>query len=261
MSFLAIDGVDIEYRLIESPTPSDRTIVLLHEGLGSTAMWRDFPKRLGQAVGANVLVYSRLGYGLSTPVSADRTVDYMHVEARHWLPEVLNRLRIRNPVLFGHSDGASIALIHAAQPASTARAVIALAPHVKVEDISVASIDKIKRAFGTTDLRERLARYHAHVDLAFWGWNRIWLNPAFKSWNIEHLLPAIRCPVLAIQGWQDEYGTMEQIAAVARLVPRSQTLALADCRHSPHRDQADAVINATHQFINQLSEISAGFKH
>jgi pimeloyl-ACP methyl ester carboxylesterase len=256
MSILAINGFDIEYRLIESPTQSDLTLVVLHEGLGSTAMWRDFPERLGQAVGAKVLVYSRMGYGLSTPLSADRDVDYMHEEARRSLPAVLDRLNIRNPVLFGHSDGASIALIHAAEPESTARAVIALAPHVKVEDVSVASIERIKAAFETTDLRERLARYHANVESAFWGWNRIWLNPAFRSWNIEYLLPAIRCPVLAIQGWQDEYGTMEQIESVARLVRRSQTLALADCRHSPHRDQAKAVIQATSKFVEQLGKPS-----
>ena len=143
--------------------------------------------------------------------------DYMHEEARVWLPAILDRLGIRRPLLFGHSDGASIALIHAASRGSEVAGIIALAPHVKVEELSVRSIAAAKTAYLETDLRTRLSRHHADVDSAFWGWNRIWLDPAFRDWNIEGLLPSIRCPILAIQGEDDEYGTMEQIESIARI--------------------------------------------
>jgi pimeloyl-ACP methyl ester carboxylesterase len=232
--------------------PAKRTgidIVMLHEGLGSLSMWRDFPDRLAGATGSRTLVYSRHGYGRSTPLSEPRGVDYMHEEARTWLPAILERTGIRRPVLFGHSDGASIALIHAARPESEVAAVVALAPHVKVEDITVRSIAQAKTAYADTDLKERLGRYHANVDSAFGGWNRIWLDPEFRSWNIEALLAQVRCPVLAIQGEDDEYGTMEQIASIGRALKDAQLLALPACRHSPHRDQPEAVLAATRQFI------------
>ena len=244
------DGRAIEYRFVGSRAASELELVMLHEGLGSTSMWRDFPDRLAAVTGARILVYSRIGYGRSSPLAQPRSVEYMHEEARTWLPEVLRRLGIGRPILFGHSDGASIALIHAAAPASAARAVIALAPHVKVEDLTVTGIEKARKAYAT--LRERLSRYHADVDGAFRGWNDIWLDPAFRAWNIEGLLPAIRCPVLAIQGEDDEYGTLEQIASIARALPGTRTLALSRCRHSPQRDQPEAVIEATRAFIEAL---------
>jgi pimeloyl-ACP methyl ester carboxylesterase len=227
-------------------------IVMLHEGLGSTSLWRDFPERLAAATGCRTLVYSRLGYGRSTPLTAPRGVDYMHEEARIWLPAILERFEIHRPVLFGHSDGASISLIHAALPESRIAAVVALAPHVKVEDITVRNIAEAKRAYTDTDLRQRLGRHHADVDSAFWGWNHIWLSPEFRSWNIEALLPSIRCPVLAIQGDDDEYGSMEQIASIGRAVPGASLRALSACRHSPHRDQPEAVLDAAKAFIAAL---------
>ena len=239
----------IEYRFAEPTVRRRPDIVMLHEGLGSTSMWRDFPERLAAATMRRTLVYSRHGYGRSSPLDAPRRVDYMHEEANVWLPLILERLHVRRPVLFGHSDGASIALIHAARTESDVGAVVALAPHVKVEDITVKSIAAAKTAYVTTDLPERLGRYHADVDSAFWGWNRIWLDPEFRSWNIEGLLPAIRCPVLAIQGEEDEYGTMEQIASIGRAVSGARLLALAACRHSPHRDQPAAVLEATRQLL------------
>jgi pimeloyl-ACP methyl ester carboxylesterase len=217
-------------------------------------MWREFPEQLARATGCRTLIYSRHGYGRSSPLDAPRHVDYMHAEARLWLPAILGRLGIRRPVLLGHSDGASIALIHAASPASDVAGIIALAPHVKVEDLTVRSIDAAKAAYMNTDLRTRLSRHHADVDSAFWGWNRIWLDPAFRGWNIEALLPAIRCPVLAIQGVDDEYGTMEQIASIGRAVPDSKLLALESCRHSPHRDQPQAVIAAAREFTAAYSD-------
>jgi pimeloyl-ACP methyl ester carboxylesterase len=179
----------------------------------------------------------------------------MHEEARIWLPALLNGLGVCDPVLFGHSDGASIALIHAATLKSEVAGIIALAPHVKVEDLTVRSINAARTAYLETDLRARLSRHHADVDSAFWGWNRIWLDPAFRSWNIENLLPSIRCPILAIQGENDEYGTLEQIASVARAAPDAKSLALPACRHSPHRDQPQAVLAAAKEFVAGLASM------
>jgi pimeloyl-ACP methyl ester carboxylesterase len=182
----------------------------------------------------------------------------MHEEARVWLPALLERLGIRRPVLFGHSDGASIALIHAASPGSDVAGIVALAPHVKVEELSVSSIASAKAAYLETDLRARLGRHHADVDSAFWGWNRIWLEPAFRDWNIEALLPSIHRPILAIQGEEDEYGTMEQIASIARSAPDVKLLALPACRHSPHRDQPQAVLDAARAFVAGLRAGASG---
>jgi pimeloyl-ACP methyl ester carboxylesterase len=250
---LSFGEEQIEYRFALPAERSGVDIVMLHEGLGSTSMWRDFPEQLATATGGRVLVYSRFGYGRSTPLRKPRSVDYMHEEARIWLPAILERLAIKRPVLFGHSDGASIALIHAAHPQSDLTGVVALAPHVKVEDVTIFNIDRARTLYVKGDLRERLSRYHADVDSTFWGWNRIWLDPLFRSWNIEALLAQVRCPVLAIQGEEDEYGTMEQIASIGRAVARARVLALPACRHSPHRDQPDAVLDANRQFIADIA--------
>src|SRR5262245_52805814 len=171
---------------------------MLHEGLGSVSMWKDFPTRLAKATDSNVVVYSRHGYGRSAPAERPRRVRYMHDEALNVLPQLLQHLRITRPILFGHSDGASIALIYAGATSNAVAGVVALAPHVMVEDISISSIAAAKTSYQTTDLRARLARYHDDVDGAFWGWNDIWLDPAFRSWSIEDYLPRIDCPLLAI---------------------------------------------------------------
>jgi pimeloyl-ACP methyl ester carboxylesterase len=249
---LNLDGRRFEYRFVEHGAARGVDLVMLHEGLGSVSMWREFPEQLARATGCRTLVYSRHGYGRSSPLDAPRKVDYMHEEARIWLPAILMRLGIRRPVLFGHSDGASIALIHAAEASSEVAGIVALAPHVKVEDLTVRSIAAAKAAYMETDLRTRLGRYHADVDSAFWGWNRIWLDPEFRLWNIEGLLASIRCPVLAIQGQDDEYGTLEQIASISRAAPDSRMLVLPACRHSPHRDQPQAVLDAVRKFISGL---------
>lgn len=241
--------VGIEYGFAQPASRTGADLVMLHEGLGSLTMWRDFPERLAQETGRRVLAYSRLSYGRSSALKQERGVDYMHVEADTWLPALLERLEIRRPILVGHSDGASIALIHAARPQHDLAGIIVLAPHVMVEDVTVSSIEQARTAYRDTDLRTRLSRYHADVDAAFWGWNRIWLNPAFRSWNIENLLPQIRCPVLAIQGEQDEYGTMRQIDIIGQALSGTTLLPLSDCRHSPHRDRPDAVLAATREFI------------
>jgi len=253
MPFIEIAGTRLECVRLPSarPVPGRPVIVFLHEGLGSVSLWKDFPQAVADATGAEAVVYSRRGYGQSDPITAPRAVRYMHDEALVVLPELLDRLAIERPVLFGHSDGGSIALIHAGGSSRPVAGLIVLAPHVLVEDISVTSIAEAKVAYETTDLGERLAKRHANVESAFRGWNDIWLHPEFRAWNIEEYLPRVRVPVLAIQGEQDEYGTLDQIDRIARQVPDVETLKLADSRHSPHRDQPDAVIAATVDFVTR----------
>jgi len=251
------ERVRLEYRTIAAPSANAPLLVFLHEGLGSLSAWREFPDRLCAEVGLRGLVYSRAGYGGSTPrPHATRwRPDFMHVQAREVLPALLDALgvdtRTSPPWLFGHSDGASIALIYAATFPERVTGVIAAAPHLFVEDLSVRSIERARDVYRSTDLRERLARHHADVDSAFWGWNDIWLDPAFRDWNIEALLASIRCPLLAAQGYDDEYGTMAQIDRITLGAPQVQLLKLAACGHAPHRDQPEALIAATTAFIAQ----------
>jgi pimeloyl-ACP methyl ester carboxylesterase len=254
MNFVTIQDHRIEYEFIHAAAVDAPSIVFLHEGLGSVAMWKDFPSHVAHGTGCNALVYSRYGYGQSDPLTEPRRIDFMHDEALRALREVLDKLRVNNPILLGHSDGGSIALIHAGGSDRPVAGVIALAPHVMVEDISISSIQMAKQTYQTTDLRDKLARYHANPDSAFWGWNDIWLNPEFRNWSIEEFLPRITCPVLAIQGEDDEYGTMEQIDRIGRLVPDVDLLKLRDCRHSPHRDQPQAVLEAVVHFVDRIRE-------
>jgi pimeloyl-ACP methyl ester carboxylesterase len=215
-------------------------------------MWRDFPSRLCEAIGACGLVYSRPGYGRSTPRAAEEAwdLDFMHRQAHEVLPALLRALGVDEPPwLLGHSDGGSIALLYAAR-FPTAGAVV-LAPHIMVEDLSVSSIEKARVAYLETDLREKLARYHDDPDSAFWGWNRIWLHPPFREWSIEDEIATIACPLLAVQGLDDEYGTLEQIRGISRRVPRTELLELPACGHSPHRDQPDTLIAATSDFFRR----------
>ena len=253
MPFTEAAGHRIEYERIDVGHVGRPTLVLLHEGLGSVAMWRDFPGRLAHATGCNAIVYSRYGYGASDPLREERSVRYMHDEAQIALPQILATLRVERPVLVGHSDGGSIALIHAGSGGGTVTGVVTLAAHVLVEDLSVTSIAAAKTAYEKTDLRAKLARYHADVDGAFWGWNRIWLHPEFRAWNIEEYLPRVACPVLSIQGEDDEYGTMEQMRRIGAQVQDAELLELEDCRHSPHRDQPDAVLEAITRFVDRIS--------
>jgi pimeloyl-ACP methyl ester carboxylesterase len=253
MAFLTIASHRIEYERIDVGGGRRPALVFLHEGLGSVTMWRDFPARVAEATRCDAIVYSRHGYGRSDPLTAPRPVTYMHDEALVALPELLDQLGVERPILVGHSDGGSIALIHAGAAGRPVAALALMAPHVMVEDISVESIAAAKVAYETTDLRARLGRHHADVDSAFWGWNRVWLDPAFRLWNIEPYLPRVRCPVLAVQGADDEYGTMAQIERIAGAVPGVEVLALDRCGHSPHRDRPDAVIEAITRFVARVA--------
>ena len=251
-SFVTVRGRKLEVQRIAGAGAGAPTLVFLHEGLGSVATWRDFPGNVALATGCAVVVYSRYGYGQSDVLHEARRVDYMHVEALEVLPELLAQLEVREPVLVGHSDGGSIALIHAAARGHT-KGMVVMAPHVFVEDISVKSIAEAKAAFETTDLPQKLGRYHADAAKTFWGWNDIWLHPDFRRWNIEECLPRITCPMLAVQGFDDEYGTMAQLEAIARQTGGPiELLRLAACRHSPHRDQPKVVIEAISRFIERL---------
>jgi pimeloyl-ACP methyl ester carboxylesterase len=234
-------------------------VVFLHEGLGSLSMWRDFPAQLCAALGARGLVYSRPGYGRSTAGAAEEAwdVDFLHRQAHEVLPALLQALDIdaerERPWLLGHSDGGSIALLHAARFPRQVAGLVVLAPHIVVEDLSVASIEQARIAFLETEMREKLAKHHDDPDAAFWRWNRIWLHPPFRQWSIEEEIATIACPLLAVQGLDDEYGTLEQIRGIARRVPQTQLLELPECRHSPHRDQPEALIAAVTGFFQRHS--------
>jgi pimeloyl-ACP methyl ester carboxylesterase len=247
MPFASVTGGRIDYERIPG---GDRgpEIVMLHEGLGSISMWRDFPRQVASATGQDVLVYSRHGYGHSAPLRGARSVRFMHDEALVVLPELLDALGVTRPLLLGHSDGGSIAIIHAGGSGREVAGLVLLAPHVMVEDLSVTSIAAAGVAYDRGDLRPRLARHHDDVDGAFRGWNDVWLNPAFRKWTIEEYLPALTCPVLAIQGEDDEYGTMEQIDRIARAAPDVELVKLPGAGHSPHRDRPREVLEAVTRF-------------
>jgi pimeloyl-ACP methyl ester carboxylesterase len=253
MSFAVIDGRRVEYAAIPGDAGLRPTLVFLHEGLGSVALWRDFPRKVARRLAAPALVYSRFGYGQSDGIQSPRTPRFMHEEALDVLPALLDQLRIQRPVLIGHSDGASIALIHAAAAARPVAGLVCLAPHVFVEPVCVDSIARIRQSYLETDLRQRLSKYHARVDDAFLGWADIWLRPEFQAWSIEDLLDRIDQPTLLIQGRDDEYGTLAQLDRIeARIQGPTSRLMLSDCGHSPHRDQEAAVLDAIAGFVSGL---------
>jgi pimeloyl-ACP methyl ester carboxylesterase len=257
MSHVEIDGIALETRVI----PGDAAkpwLVFLHEGLGSVSLWRDFPDKVARRLGAPALVYSRRGYGQSAPLAGPREPDFMHVEALDVLPALLAHFRISQPMLVGHSDGASIALIHAASAPECARAAVLMAPHVLVEDVSVASIAAVSEVYAKGELRVRLARHHAHVDDAFLGWSRIWLDPRFRDWSLLPECARLATPTLLIQGRGDEYGTLAQLDAIERGSQGPvQRLVLEACGHAPHRDSEDAVIDAIAAFLAGIMDVAA----
>lgn len=249
----------LEYRWLSPARRNAPLLVFLHEGLGSVSMWKDWPQQVCDAAGCRGLVYSRHGYGRSTPLAAgeQRAVDFMHREAEDVLPALLAALDVDagrdRPVLFGHSDGGSIALLYAARHPAAVAGVVVAAPHIFVETRAVDHIRLARQAYLEGGLRERLARHHDDVDSAFWGWNDIWLDPGFAQWDLRGRLPAITCPVLAMQGLDDEYGTLAQIRGIHEAAPQTQLLEIPDCRHSPHKDQPATVIQAIAGFIGALA--------
>ena len=258
MRHLKADGHSLEYAW-HGPSPKEApTIVFLHEGLGCVEMWRDFPERVANAVGCGALVYSRAGHGHSDPIDLPRPVRFMHGEALVTLPQVLTALDVRDAILFGHSDGGSIALIHAGSDRNDRiRGLILEAPHVFVEDLGIDSIVAAAENYESGSLKTRLERYHgSNVDCAFRGWNDVWLNPEFRSWNIEEYLPQINVPVMVIQAVDDQYGTWRQVEAIERgSAGHVRTTLFKDCGHSPHRDQPDATLRAVTEFLREELQI------
>jgi len=252
--YLEVAGHRLEARFIDGP--GDRPVlILLHEGLGSVSQWRDFPDLLASATGCAVLVWSRAGYGASSPARLPRPLTYMHDEAGDVLPGIISQLQGRDHVLVGHSDGASIAAIYAgSEPLAGLQGLVLMAPHVFVEDISIEGIRAARDAWTTTDLRDRLARHHGdNVDIAFLGWNDSWLHPSFRVWDITGFLPLIIVPVLAVQGRDDDYGTLDQLDAIERSCGGPVTKLILDrCGHAPQKDQTAAVLDAICSFLTEL---------
>jgi pimeloyl-ACP methyl ester carboxylesterase len=250
------DGKRLEAVAYGPPPHQAPTIVMLHEGLGCLALWRDFPARLAAATEYGVFAYSRAGYGASDSVDLPRPLDYMSREARFSLPAVLEAIRFERGILLGHSDGASITAIYAGEHSDERiKGLILMAPHVFTEEPGLASIAGARRDYETGDLRAKLAKYHAHVDNAFWGWNRAWLDPGFKAWNIEEAVGRWRVPALIIQGVDDQYGTLKQIRAIETRSPAPvKSLILEACRHSPQIDQPQATLDAIVAFCAKLAE-------
>lgn len=256
MEFIEAGGIRLECAWISRrEKETSPTLVFLHEGLGCVALWRQFPKDLSEALGLPGFVFSRQGYGASDPIPLPRPVEFMHHEGLKVLPKVLDAAGIEQAILIGHSDGGSISIINAGGVQDPRiKAIVLLAAHVFNEDVTVASIEEAKTAYETTDLRQKLGKYHGdNVDCAFWGWNRVWLNPDFKAWNIEEYLPNVQVPALVIQGEDDQYGTAAQVKAIeAGLAVGTRVEMLADCGHSPHLEQADQTLSLAKTFINGL---------
>jgi pimeloyl-ACP methyl ester carboxylesterase len=258
--FLTVGAADLEYRMIGPLAADAPTIVMLHEGLGSAALWGDFPEQLQAATGAGVLVYSRAGYGASSPVQLPRPLDYMHVEALEVLPKLLDEIGFRRGLLLGHSDGASIATIYAgAHQDHRVQGLALIAPHFIVEDVSVASIAEIKTAYEKGGLKAKLARWHNDVDNAFHGWNDAWLDPNFRAWDISDYLSYIRVPIAVLQGADDQYGTIRQveIAQEECYCPVEVTI-FNKAGHSPHREAPEATLNAISEFASAVLHTEEG---
>ncbi|AXS80219.1 alpha/beta fold hydrolase [Dechloromonas sp. HYN0024] len=254
MKHIVVQGLKLEYRDYPATVEGQPTLLLLHEGLGSVTMWRHFPEKLAAATGCRLIVWSRAGYGGSEAYPEPRSLRYMHREGEEMLPALLAALGIERPLLIGHSDGGSIALIFAGAFPEVPLGIAVMAPHEFVEEVTLAGIRAARTTWLTTDFPKKLARYHhAQTERVFADWNDTWLSPPFRDWNIEDCLPKIRCPVLAIQGEDDEYATMRQIDVIAETVPGTQLLKLPRCGHSPHRDQEAAVIDALGAFVSRVN--------
>lgn len=246
--FIEVAGHRLHYRLIE-PQLEATPLVFLHEGLGSIDQWRDFPEEVVERSGHPALVFSRYGYGWSDPLTEPRAINYMHVEAAEVLPILVARLLSRPPILIGHSDGASIAIIYAGSGHPTAGLVL-LAPHVFTEAEGLSSIEAVRASFPGSEMSEKMSKYHADPKATFYGWADVWLRPEFRIWNLEEYLPEIGCPVLLIQCDEDEYGSLRQLDAIERRVGGPiERLMVSGSGHSPHLIDPEAVTAATVRFV------------
>jgi pimeloyl-ACP methyl ester carboxylesterase len=257
MDFLEAAGQRLEQERIEGSAPA---LVFLHEGLGSVSLWKDFPRAAAEATGCAALVYSRRGYGRSEPREPPWPLRFMHDEALRVLPAVLDEAGVEDAILVGHSDGASIALIYAGAIGLRVRGVVAMAPHVMVEEICVEAITAVRAEYEAagSKLRERLARHHADVDGAFQGWAGVWLDPGFLRWDLRGYLPGVRVPLLVIQGEDDAYGTLAQVDEIERGVAGPvERVILPACGHSPHRDRRDETLAAIARFVRGLDTPAA----
>jgi pimeloyl-ACP methyl ester carboxylesterase len=252
--FLDLGSMRLEYRMIGPQPHVAPTIVMLHEGLGCVGLWGDFSDRIAAATGVGVFVYSRAGYGQSSSVALPRPLNFMHDEAREVLPRLLDAIGFRRGLLLGHSDGASIAAIYAGSVQDhRVRGLVLIAPHFFTEDMGVAEIARAKVAYEMSDLRQKLARWHADVDNAFNGWNGAWLDPKFREWDITEVLAYIRVPMLIVQGKHDQYGTVKQIeVAQEECTCPVEVALLPAARHAPHREAADATLKVVSDFANRL---------
>jgi pimeloyl-ACP methyl ester carboxylesterase len=260
--FLDIGSQHLEYRMIGPRPDGAPTLVLLHEGLGCVGLWNDFPDKLQKATGCGVFVYSRAGYGQSSPVKLPRPLSYMHEEARETLPRLLEAIGFQRGLLIGHSDGASIVAIYAGSHQDhRVGGLVLMAPHFFTEDAGIRSIEEARRSYETGDLRPRLARWHTHVDNAFWGWNGAWLDPDFRQWDITEFLAYIRVPILIVQGEDDQYGTVKQIeVAQAECYCPVEVALMPGARHSPQRDAPEATLTAISAFVLRALEANEWVK-
>ncbi len=252
--FLNLPPLRLEYRFT-GPQPHEApTLILLHEGLGSAAMWGDFPEKLSAATGCGVFAYSRIGYGQSSPAKLPRTLDFMHVEAREVLPRLLDAIGFQEGLLVGHSDGASVAAIFGGSGQDhRVRGLVLMAPHFIVEDVTIQAIREVRQAFDTTDLRSKFQRWHADADATVRGWTDVWMNNDFSIWDLREDLAYIRVPVLIIQGEQDNFGTMRQIEiAQEECYCPVDVLMLPDTKHVPHREAPEATLRAIAEFSARL---------
>jgi pimeloyl-ACP methyl ester carboxylesterase len=254
-----IQSVDLDGKLevldLPAANPARPEILLLHEGLGSVSMWRDFPQRLAEATGSRIVAYSRHGFGRSSPRTRAWTPRFVHEEALEVIPALRSLMGIERPVLLGHSTGASMALVHAGADRWPVAGVIAMAPLTDVQGSNLQSIERARALYEGSDWRSKLERHHDDVDTVFYGWNDTWLRPDFRSWNLRADLKGIRAPILAILGKGDEYATPDQVEAIrdeARGAVSFDFLHLEDCGHAPHRDQPEAVVHAVKHFVGKV---------
>lgn len=254
---LVVDGAQLEYACYGPAPDQAPTLVMLHEGLGCLALWRDFPQQVADKTGMGVLVYSRLGYGQSDPAPLPKPLDFMTREAVDTLPQVLDQTNVQRCVLFGHSDGATIAAIYAGSVEDhRVRGLILMSPHFFTEPGGLAEINRLVRAFPTSDMPHRMAKYHRNPEIAFRGWGDAWVNPAFRNWDVAEVIDYLRVPVLAIQGRDDQYGTLAQIEVIEnRAYSPVDTLILDNCKHAPHLEQPDQVLDAIGEFTHRLERI------